>query len=79
MRFVIRKGSLITNLFLTPGHRWGGIDKALMFSGPTAGVNRACDVAEGITRNYGIFTLAEGRSMVRQGRFSRVGAKASSR
>ena len=75
MRFVIRKGSPTRNLFLTRYHRWGRLDKALTFPGSTAGVNRACDLAEGFTRNYGIFTLQDARQMVRGGRFSDVGTK----
>jgi hypothetical protein len=77
MRFVIRKGSLTSNAFLTANHRWGCIAKALTFPGSTKGVNRACDVAESITGNYGIFTVGEARRMVKEGRFSRVGARTS--
>ena len=33
MRFVIRKGSLFDNLFLTASHRWGRLDKAKTFAG----------------------------------------------
>jgi hypothetical protein len=32
MRFVIRKGSLFDNLFLTASHRWGRLDKAKIFT-----------------------------------------------
>jgi len=75
MRFVIRRGSLTKNLFLTPNHRWGHLDKALTFSGSTAGVSLACEVAESITRNFGIFTLSHARNMVRSGRVTKVGPK----
>ena len=61
MRFVIRKGGLLDNLFLTASHRWGRLDKAKTFT------ERQADRVSGklATRNYGIFDLAHARDLVR--------------
>ena len=60
MRFVIRKGSLFDNLFLTASHRWGRLDKAKTFS-----ERQADQVADTLaTTNYGIFDLGHARHMV---------------
>jgi len=60
MRFVIRKGSLFDNLFLTVSHRWGRLDKAKTFT------ERQADHVAGTlaTHNYGIFDLGHARHMV---------------
>lgn len=60
MRFVIRKGSLIDNLFLTASHRWGRLDKAKTFT-----KRQADQVADTLaTRNYGIFGLGHAKHMI---------------
>ena len=62
MRYVIRKGSLSDNLFLTASHRWGRLEKAETFT-----QRQAERVAEALaTYNYGIFDLAHARDMVRE-------------
>ena len=61
MRFVIRKGSLFDNLFLTAWHRWGRLDKAKTFT-----ERQADQVAGGLaTNNYGIFDLGHAKHMVK--------------
>ena len=61
MRFVIRKGSLLENLFLTASHRWGRLDKVKTFT-----ERQAYQVAGTLTaNNYGIFDLAHAKAMVR--------------
>ena len=61
MRFVIRKGSLFDNLFLTASHRWGRLDKAKTFT-----ERQADQVAERLaTNNYGIFDLGHAKCMVK--------------
>ena len=61
MRFVIRKGGLLENLFLTASHRWGRLDKAKTFT-----ERQAYQVAGTLaTNNYGIFDLAHAKTMVR--------------
>lgn len=64
MRFVIRKGGLFDNLFLTASHRWGRLDKARTFT------ERQADRVSGklATRNYGIFDLGHARDLVRNER-----------
>jgi len=65
MRYVIRKGSLRENLFLTAGHRWGSLDKARTFTEKQVGevADRLC------AKNFGIFDLSHARNMVESGRF----------
>jgi hypothetical protein len=61
MRFVIRKGSLFDNLFLTASHRWGRLDKAKTFT-----ERQADQVAETLaTHNFGIFDLGHAKHMVK--------------
>ena len=61
MRFVIRKGSLFDNLFLTASHRWGRLDKAKTFT-----ERQADQVADTLaTANYGIFDLGHAKHMVK--------------
>lgn len=61
MRFVIRKGGLFDNLFLTASHRWGRLDKAKTFA------ERQADQVAGrlATDNYGIFDLSHAKHMVK--------------
>ena len=60
MRFVIRKAKGFGNLFLTPSHRWGRLDKARTFT-----QRQARQVAEALTTNgYGVFDLTHARQMV---------------
>jgi hypothetical protein len=60
MRYVIRKGSLFDNLFLTASHHWGRLEKAKTFT------ERQADQVAGTlaTNNYGIFDLGHARHMV---------------
>jgi hypothetical protein len=65
MRYVIRKGSLCTNLFLTPAHRWGRLAKARIFTEMQVG-----KVADKLSaRNFGVFDLSHARNMVASGYF----------
>jgi len=64
MRFVIRKGSLFDNLFLTPSHRWSRLEKARTFTEQQA----AKAATALVTRNYGIFDLGHARHMVKNER-----------
>jgi len=61
MRFVIRKGSLFDNLFLTASHHWGRLEKAKTFT------ERQADQVAGtlVTNNYGIFDLSHAKDMVK--------------
>jgi len=61
MRYVIRKGNLFDNLFLTASHRWGRLEKAETFT------EKQADQVAGklATHNYGIFDLAHATDMVR--------------
>lgn len=61
MRYVIRKGSLFGNLFLTASHRWGPLDKAKTFT-----ERQADHVSAALsTNNYGIFDLGRAKQMVK--------------
>ena len=60
MKFVLRKGSLFDNLFLTASRRWGRLDKAKTFT-----QKQAEKTAESLsTQNFGIFDLAHAKQMV---------------
>jgi hypothetical protein len=61
MRFVIRKGGLSGNLFLTPSRRWGRLEKARTFTEKQ--VHEATDALA--TNNYGIFDLGHAKQMAR--------------
>lgn len=61
MRYVIRKGSLFDNLFLTVSHRWGRLEKAKTFT-----ERQADQVADTLaTHNFGIFDLGHVKHMVK--------------
>ena len=58
MKFVIRRACGPDSLYLTPGHRWGRLDKAQRFT------RRRLDAVEArlTTQCYGTFSLTHARN-----------------